>query len=55
MFLILAASIPLWVRFVWSNPTVHDLLVSGWSPLFMAMVIARCVIIAILVQVYVSM
>ncbi|GBC41027.2 solute carrier family 41 member 1-like [Rhizophagus irregularis DAOM 181602=DAOM 197198] len=40
MFLILAASIPLWVRFVWSNPTVHDLLVSGWSPLFMAMVIA---------------
>jgi len=40
MLFILIASIPLWVCFVWSNPTVHDLLVSGWSPLFMAMVIA---------------
>ena len=48
MFFILIISIPLWVRFVWSNQIVHDLLVSGWSPLFMAMIIARCVIIMIM-------
>ncbi|CAG8471317.1 3297_t:CDS:2 [Funneliformis mosseae] len=39
-FLILIICIPLWVQFVWSNHYVHDLLVNGWSPLFMAMVIS---------------
>ncbi|CAH1762419.1 14463_t:CDS:2 [Entrophospora sp. SA101] len=41
MFIILVISIPLWVKMVWTNKYVQDLLVSGWSPLFLAMIIAR--------------
>ncbi|CAG8461362.1 629_t:CDS:2 [Paraglomus brasilianum] len=40
MFVILAFSIPLWARLVWTNKYVQDLLVSGWVPLFVAMIIA---------------
>nr|CAG8448382.1 11392_t:CDS:10 [Entrophospora candida] len=40
MFIILVISIPLWVKMVWTNKYVQDLLVSGWSPLFLAMIIA---------------
>ncbi|CAG8625827.1 11082_t:CDS:2, partial [Ambispora leptoticha] len=40
LFILLAISIPYWVRLVWSNEYVRDLLTSGWSPLFLAMIIS---------------
>ncbi|CAG8470638.1 9643_t:CDS:10 [Paraglomus occultum] len=40
MFVILTFSIPLWARLVWTNKYVQDLLINGWVPLFVAMIIA---------------
>ncbi|CAG8473297.1 19625_t:CDS:10, partial [Gigaspora rosea] len=40
MFLILAASVPLWASIVWTNKSVRHLLTNAWTPLFVAMVIS---------------
>ncbi|CAG8607733.1 9655_t:CDS:2 [Ambispora gerdemannii] len=40
LFILLAIAIPYWVRLVSSNKYVRDLLTSGWSPLFFAMIIS---------------
>ncbi|KAG9284767.1 hypothetical protein G9A89_000916 [Geosiphon pyriformis] len=40
LFIIMALFIPYWVRHVRKNPYVRDLLLIGWSPLFLAMIIS---------------
>ncbi|CAG8778031.1 17764_t:CDS:2, partial [Acaulospora morrowiae] len=40
VFFVLMVSIPLWTCMVRTNKYVRDLLVNGWTPLFVAMIIA---------------
>ncbi|RHZ61844.1 hypothetical protein Glove_345g24 [Diversispora epigaea] len=40
MFLVLTSSVFLWIRVAWVNKYVRDLLISGWTPLFIAMIIS---------------
>ncbi|CAG8440186.1 3051_t:CDS:10 [Diversispora eburnea] len=40
MFMILATSAFLWIRMAWVNKYVRDLLINGWTPLFIAMIIS---------------